>query len=88
MPVYDLLGGKARDAVPIYAHADGLDMQQVEENVRKYMEEGYRHRQGCPKSPDWDALYKKLRQDSAIHGQDGIGVSSFILGVKGPQLPQ
>jgi mannonate dehydratase len=43
MPVYELLGGKARDAVPLYAHADGGDMQQVEENVRKYMEEGYRH---------------------------------------------
>jgi mannonate dehydratase len=43
MPVYDLLGGKARDAVPMYAHADGRDLQQVEDNVRKYMEEGYRH---------------------------------------------
>ncbi len=43
MPVYELLGGKARDAVPLYAHADGRDMQQVAENVRKYMDEGYRH---------------------------------------------
>jgi mannonate dehydratase len=43
MPVYDLLGGKARDAVPMYAHADGRDHQQVAENVKKYMEEGYRH---------------------------------------------
>ncbi len=43
MPVYELLGGKARDAVPIYAHADGRDMQQVAENVRKFMDEGYRH---------------------------------------------
>ena len=43
MPVYELLGGKVRDAVPIYAHADGRDRSQVVENVRKYMEEGYRH---------------------------------------------
>src|SRR5882757_1386976 len=43
MPVYEMLGGKARDAVPMYAHADGSDPQQVTENVRKYMEEGYRH---------------------------------------------
>jgi mannonate dehydratase len=43
MPVYDLLGGKARDAVPLYAHADGRDVQAVEDNVRQYMQEGYRH---------------------------------------------
>jgi mannonate dehydratase len=43
MPVYDLLGGKAREAVPLYAHADGRDMQQVEDNVRRFMEEGYSH---------------------------------------------
>jgi mannonate dehydratase len=43
MPVYDLLGGKVRDGVPIYAHADGRDREQVAENVHKYMEEGYRH---------------------------------------------
>jgi len=43
MPVYELLGGKARDMVPCYAHADGRDPQQVEENVRRYMQEGYRH---------------------------------------------
>lgn len=43
MPVYELLGGKVRDAVPIYAHADGRDREQVAENVKKYMDEGYRH---------------------------------------------
>jgi len=43
MPAYELLGGKARDAVPMYAHADGRDMNEVTENVRKYMDEGYRH---------------------------------------------
>ncbi len=43
MPVYDLLGGKARDAVALYAHADGRDTAEVEDNVRKFMEQGYRH---------------------------------------------
>ncbi|MBV8709951.1 MAG: starvation-sensing protein RspA [Acidobacteriaceae bacterium] len=43
MPVYELLGGKVRDAVPIYAHADGRDPNEVIENVRQYMDEGYRH---------------------------------------------
>lgn len=43
MPVYDLLGGKMRDAVPLYAHADGRDPDNVVENIRKYINEGYRH---------------------------------------------
>ncbi|MBM3735293.1 MAG: mandelate racemase [Acidobacteria bacterium] len=43
MPVYDLLGGKARDAVPMYAHADGRDLNALTESARKYIEEGYRH---------------------------------------------
>lgn len=43
MPVYELLGGKVRDAVPMYAHADGKSPEQVAENVRKYMDMGFRH---------------------------------------------
>jgi mannonate dehydratase len=43
MPVYELLGGKCREAAACYAHADGRTPQEVEENVRKYMEQGYRY---------------------------------------------
>ncbi|MBT4482080.1 MAG: starvation-sensing protein RspA, partial [Candidatus Latescibacteria bacterium] len=43
MPVYQLLGGKCRFAVDCYAHAGGRDFSQLEESVKKYMEEGYRH---------------------------------------------
>jgi mannonate dehydratase len=43
MPVYDLLGGKARDAVPLYAHAGGRSFENAIENTKKYMDEGYRH---------------------------------------------
>ena len=43
MPVYQLLGGKCREAVAVYAHADGRDPQEVEDNVRKFMAEGYRY---------------------------------------------
>jgi len=43
MPVYDLLGGKCREAAAVYGHADGHSPQEVEENVRKYMEEGYHY---------------------------------------------
>ena len=43
MPVYQLLGGKCRFAADLYAHASGRDLQRLEENVRRWMERGYRH---------------------------------------------
>jgi mannonate dehydratase len=43
MPVYQLLGGKCRHAAALYAHAAGRDAQETADNVRKYMEQGYRH---------------------------------------------
>src|SRR5712692_1490539 len=43
MPVYQLLGGKCRFAVDLYAHASGASFQEVEDNARKWMEQGYRH---------------------------------------------
>ncbi len=41
MPVYQLLGGKVRDAVPCYAHAVGRTLEALEEDVRRYMEDGW-----------------------------------------------
>lgn len=43
MPVYDLLGGKCREAAAVYAHADGRDPQEVVDNVHKFQEQGYRY---------------------------------------------
>jgi mannonate dehydratase len=42
MPVYQLLGGKCRDAVDTYKHTSGGTVQEVEEAVRKAMERGWR----------------------------------------------
>jgi mannonate dehydratase len=41
MPVYQLLGGPVRSAVPCYAHASGDTLEELEEDVRRYHEEGY-----------------------------------------------
>ena len=43
MPLYQLLGGKCREAAAVYRHADGRDEHEVEENVRKYMAQGYHY---------------------------------------------
>ena len=41
MPLYQLLGGKCREAAAVYRHANGNNEQEVEENVRRYREQGY-----------------------------------------------
>lgn len=43
MPVYQLLGGKCREAVDCYAHASGGDIPQLIDSVRKHMANGFRH---------------------------------------------
>ena len=43
MPLYQLLGGKCREAAAVYGHADGRDEREVEDSVRKYMSQGYRY---------------------------------------------
>ena len=43
MPVYQLLGGKCREGAAVYVHANGKNPQEVEENVRQFMEQGYRY---------------------------------------------
>lgn len=43
MPVYQLLGGKCRAAVPVYGHASGRDAGEVEDDARRYLDQGYRY---------------------------------------------
>jgi len=43
MPVYELLGGKCRDRVPLYHHCSGRDNEEVADQIRAAMAEGYTH---------------------------------------------
>jgi len=43
MPVYQLVGGKCREAVDTYVHADGAEFQEVVDNAKRYMEQGFRN---------------------------------------------
>ena len=43
MPVYELLGGKSRDAVACYDHVGGKDKESAADAVQKSMATGYRH---------------------------------------------
>lgn len=43
LPVYQLLGGRARTSVAVYGHADGTDNSEVIDAVQRFMEDGYRY---------------------------------------------
>ncbi len=43
MPVYQLLGGKVREGVPVYRHADGRDLAELVDNVAAYVADGVRY---------------------------------------------
>ena len=40
MPVYELLGGKVREGVRVYRHADGKTLEEVGDRVQAFMEDG------------------------------------------------
>lgn len=41
LPVYQLLGGPVRAAVPCYAHASGETIDELEADIRRYMADGW-----------------------------------------------
>jgi len=43
MPVYQLLGGKSREAAAVYVHANGRDKLEVHDNAVQLREAGYRN---------------------------------------------
>ena len=43
MPVYDLFGGKSREAAAVYIVPGGDDLKQYEENVWAFIEDGFRY---------------------------------------------
>ncbi len=59
VPVYQLLGGKVRAAVPLYGHAAALTQSELNDQVQAYIEKGY----------------QVVRIQLAVPGWSGYGVS-------------
>jgi mannonate dehydratase len=43
MPLYQLFGGKCREAAVVYRHSEGRDEQEVEDKAREFIEMGFRY---------------------------------------------
>jgi mannonate dehydratase len=66
MPVYQLLGGKCREAADCYAHASGREIPEVIDNARKLMAQGFRH----------------IRVQVGVPGQAGYGAGAGAVKVE------
>jgi mannonate dehydratase len=70
MPLYQLLGGKVRKGADCYFHASGSSFQEVEENARAAMQQGFRH----------------VRIQVATPGYAGYGARSGVAPTAGPGM--
>ena len=42
LPLYQLLGGRSRDGVLVYCHANGRDIEETTDEVGRYIQQGYK----------------------------------------------
>jgi len=78
MPIYDLLGGRCRRAADVYVHASGGSVQEVEENVRKYMEQGYRHIRAQIAVPGYSTYGSQIKPQGAEPNAKGVGTPHHL----------
>lgn len=57
MPLYQLLGGKSRDRVLVYGHANGRDIEETSDEVGRYVEMGYKAIRAQTGIPGLSATY-------------------------------
>lgn len=69
MPLYQLFGGKVREGVPIYRHADGKDIGELCDNIQKYREQGITH----------------IRCQSGGYGGSGFGLAPATAPTHAPE---
>jgi len=71
MPVYDLLGGRAREAAAVYAHASAGDPAEVEDQARAFMEQGFHHVRVQVATPGFATYGVSSASSADRHPQDG-----------------
>ncbi|MEE3345661.1 MAG: enolase C-terminal domain-like protein [Chloroflexota bacterium] len=71
MPVYDLFGGRARSSAAVYVHANGNEYQEVEDDVHRYMEEGFHHIRVQVVTPGYVTYGNKSASGETISNKSG-----------------
>jgi mannonate dehydratase len=79
MPVYQLLGGKCRKAVDVYRHAGGATFQEVEKNVRRFMEQGYRYVRAQVAIPGYATYGSTLKSDTTSSRRPHVWEPSYYV---------
>ena len=72
MPVYQLAGGKCREAADTYAHASGAEYEDVVQDARKYLSQGFRNirvQVGLPGMAGYGSQHKNVARPKALHDQ-------------------
>lgn len=71
MPLYQLLGGKSRDSVMVYGHANGRDIEETCDEVAKYIDMGYKAIRAQSGIPGLASTYGVAKEKMYYEPADG-----------------
>ncbi len=77
MPVYQLLGGKCREAADCYGHAGGVTDAEIIDSAKRFIDQGYRHVR----------IQFGLPGQAAYGSRAGANYNQIMAGIKGGQVP-
>ena len=72
MPVYQLCGGKCREAADTYSHASGAEFAETIDNARKLMTQGFRNvrvQVGLPGMAGYGSAHTDTQRPPSLHSQ-------------------
>ena len=72
MPLYQLLGGASRDAVMVYGHANGTDIEETKDEVGKYIDLGYKAIRAQTGVPGIPSTYGVSKDKMYYEPADGV----------------
>jgi mannonate dehydratase len=81
MPVYQLVGGKVREAADTYTHASGADFQQTIEQAKQFMSRGFRHvrvQVGVPGMAAYGSSAGAAPQAGSLHNGEVFESAPYI----------